>query len=403
MKPIRNVVVACDYAYVEGGAAKMAINTAILLSRTPGLRVFFIGGCGEAVPELRNSSAECLLLGLPDLMQNPSKADAFRRGIYNREVYRKVKEFLQDLDPAETVMHAHTWTKVLTTAVFRAADDLGIRIFLTTHDYFLACPNGGCYNYADRKICELKPMSFRCICCNCDSRNYAYKAWRCLRQWKQNRVLRKIDIRYIFISAFQREQLHRRGVKARKEYYLRNVIRTGERRRVKAEENEIFLMAGRLAPEKGADLFCEAVTAAGVKAVAVGDGPLKAELERKYPEIQFPGWLSPEEVRQWGKNARCFVFPSVWYEGSPLSVPEMQAYGIPCIVTDCSAATDTVENGKNGFTVPADAEEMARAIRRLGNDETVKELSEATYRMFDGDSTSEEKYVQSLLEIFNGE
>ena len=55
MKPMRNVVVACDYAYVEGGAAKMAINTAILLSRTPGLRVFFIGGCGEAVPELRDS------------------------------------------------------------------------------------------------------------------------------------------------------------------------------------------------------------------------------------------------------------------------------------------------------------------------------------------------------------
>ena len=403
MKPIRNVVVACDYAYVEGGAAKMAINTAILLSRTPGLRVFFIGGCGEAVPELRNSSAECLLLGLPDLMQNPSKADAFRRGIYNREVYRKVKEFLRDLDPAETVMHAHTWTKVLTTAVFRAADDLGIRIFLTTHDYFLACPNGGCYNYADRKICELKPMSFRCVCCNCDSRNYAYKAWRCLRQWKQNRVLRKIDIRYIFISAFQREQLHRRGVKARKEYYLRNVIRTGERRRVKAEENEIFLMAGRLAPEKGADLFCEAVTEAGVKAVAVGDGPLKAELERKYPEIQFPGWLSPEEVRQWGEKARCFVFPSVWYEGSPLSVPEMQAYGIPCIVTDCSAATDTVEDGKNGFVVPADVREMARAIRQLGGDETVKELSEATYATFDEGSTSEERYVQSLLEIFNGE
>ncbi len=403
MKPIRNVIVACDYAYVEGGAAKMAINTAILLSRMPGLRVFFIGGCGDAVPELRDSGVTCLLLGLPDLMQNPSKANAFRCGIYNREVYRRVKEFLRDLDPAETVLHVHTWTKVLTTAVFRAADDLGIRIFLTTHDYFLACPNGGCYNYVDRKICELKPMSLRCVLCNCDSRNYVYKAWRCLRQWRQNRVLRKIDVRYIFISAFQREQLHRRGVKARKEYYLRNVIRTGERHRVKAEENEIFLMAGRLAPEKGAELFCEAVTMAGVKAVAVGDGPLKADLEKAFPEIQFPGWLSPEEVLRWGEKARCFVFPSVWYEGSPLSVPEMQAYGIPCIVTDCSSATDTVTDGKNGFVVRANAREMAHAIRQLGEDDVVKELSEKTYGMFDGESTSEEKYVESLLEIFNGE
>ena len=102
-----------------------------------------------------------------------------------------------------------------------------------------------------------------------------------------------------------------------------------------------------------------------------------------------------------GREARCFVFPSVWYEGSPLSVPEMQAYGIPCIVTDCSSATDTVTDGKNGFVVRANAREMAYAIRQLGEDEMVRELSEAAYGMFDGESTSEEKYVEELIRIFN--
>ena len=144
MSEIKNVVVACDYAYVEGGAAKMAINTAILLSRNPGLRVVFLGGCGEPSLELRDSAVTCILFRLPDLLQNPNKADAFIHGIYNGNVYRKAKEFLQTLDPEETVLHVHTWTKVLTSAVFRAAHDCGIRIFLTIHDYFLACPNGGC-------------------------------------------------------------------------------------------------------------------------------------------------------------------------------------------------------------------------------------------------------------------
>ena len=400
MNKVRNAVVACDYAYVEGGASKVAISTAVLLSRNTDLRVFFIGGCGEAAQELRDSGADCILLGLPDLLQNPSKADAFLHGIYNREVYRKVRELLQALDPAETVLHVHTWTKVLTSAVFRAAHDCGIRVFLTVHDYFLACPNGGCYDYVGRRICDLRPMSARCVCRNCDSRNYIYKIWRCLRQQKQNRVLKRIDVRYIFISDFQREKLHARGVRARKEYYLRNVIRTGERHRVKAEENELFLMAGRLAPEKGADLFCEAVTRAGVPAAAVGDGPLKEQLEKMYPEISFPGWLPPEEVRQWGDRARCFVFPSVWYEGSPLSVPEMQACGIPCIVTDCSAATDTVENGKNGLTVRADAREMEYAIRQFAEDAPVKEMSLAAYEMFDEEGCSEEQYVKRLREIY---
>ena len=131
MKKLRNVVVACDYAYVEGGAAGMAILTAVLLSRQAGYKVYFLGGCGEPAQELKDSSVQCVLLGLPDLLQNPSKADAFLHGIYNREVYRKVRELLQALDPAETVLHVHTWTKVLTSAVFRAAHDCGIRVFLT--------------------------------------------------------------------------------------------------------------------------------------------------------------------------------------------------------------------------------------------------------------------------------
>lgn len=400
MKTIRNVVVACDYAYVEGGASRVAILTAVLLSRQTDYRVYFIGGCGEPAQELKDSSVTCINLGLPDLLQNTSKADAFVHGIYNRNVCRKVSELLRTLDPEETVLHVHTWTKVLTSAVFRAADDCGILVFLTIHDYFLTCPNGGCYNYVQRKICGLKPMSARCVCCNCDSRNYVYKTWRCLRQWRQNRVLKRIDIRYIFISDFQRKQLHSRGIRAAKEYYVRNMIETGKRFRAEAEKNDLFLFAGRITQEKGADLFCDAVTRAGVKAAVLGDGPLKAQLEEAYPGIEFPGWQTQEEIRGWKEKARCFVFPSVWYEGSPLTVPEMQAFGIPCIVTDCSAAADTVEDGKNGFVVRAEVRELEQAIRWMADDPIVREMSQAAYDGFDEAGSSAENYVENLKKVY---
>ena len=400
MKKLRNVVVACDYAYVEGGAAGMAVLTAVLLSKQTDCNVWFLGGCGEAAQELKDSGVKCLLLGLPDLMQNPSKADAFLHGVYNRNVYRKAAELFGTLDPEETVLHVHTWTKVLTSAVFKAANDCGIPVFLTVHDYFLTCPNGGCYNYVARKICELQPMSARCVACSCDSRNYVYKLWRCLRQWKQNRVLKRIDVRHITISAFQREQLTARGVRARKEYYVRNVIRFGERFRVKAEENELFLFVGRVSLEKGADLFCEAVTRAGVKAAVIGDGSLRETLAEAYPGICFPGWQSQEEVQRWKEQARCLMFPSVWYEGSPLTVPEMQAYGIPCIVTDCSSATDTVQDGKNGQIVKADVRELELAIRQMSDDRIVREMSLAAYDGFDEEDCSPETYVQNLMKVF---
>ncbi len=400
MSKVRNIVVAGDYAYVEGGAARMGINTAILLKRYTDYNVIFFGGCGEPADELRDSGVRCVTLGLPDLLQNPSKADAFIHGIYNKTVYRKAAELFRELGPEETVLHVHAWTKVLTSAVFKAAADCGVRIFLSVHDYFLSCPNGGCYNFVRGEICTLQPMSAACVKCNCDSRNYIYKLWRCLRQRKQNRVLGGIDMTFIYSSVFQREQMHARGIVAKKEIPIRNVVHVGDRHRVHAEENEIFLLVARMVQEKGVELFCEAVTKAGVKAVAVGDGTLLEGLKKKYPEVVFPGWQTQEEIQAWREKARCFVFSSVWYEGSPLIVPETQAFGVPCIVTDCNAATDTLRDGENGFVVRADADEMAAAIRKLADDELVRRMSEDTYRGFDEEGCSPENYVKKLVLAF---
>ena len=439
MSRIRNVVIACDYAYVEGGAAKVAIQTAVLLSRLTDYKVYFIGGCGEACQELKDSKVTCVLLGLPDLMQNPSKKDAFIHGIYNKTVYEETKRLFQTLNPSETVLHVHTWTKVLTSAVFKAAADCGIRIFLTLHDYFITCPNGGCYNYVQRRICELQPMSPKCIRCNCDSRNYVYKLWRVLRQAKQNSVLSKLAINYIFISAFQREQLAKRiGSLGRRRrwrlrwlpgstdplvtgstldhrgegpsgafvdvpvihFYVRNPIPVGERYRIQAENNDLFLFVGRITQEKGADLFCEAVTRAGVKAAALGDGPMLEELKQKYSNIEFPGWQTAEQVQAWKNKARGYIFSSVWFEGSPLTVPEMQAFGVPCIVTECNSAKDTVVDGKNGYIVKPDVDEIVQAIREFEDDETVKEMSVATFESFDKEAASPEAYIKNLTEVY---
>ena len=41
---LKNVIVVCDYAYVEGGAAKVAIQTALALSRETNLNVYFFAG-----------------------------------------------------------------------------------------------------------------------------------------------------------------------------------------------------------------------------------------------------------------------------------------------------------------------------------------------------------------------
>ena len=123
-----------------------------------------------------------------------------------------------------------------------------------------------------------------------------------------------------------------------------------------------------------------------------GDGDLRAELEAQYPEITFTGWLNKNEIREQFKKARCFVFPSLWYEVSPLSPVEAEAYGIPVIASDCSAASDDasfVYHSQN------ELEDLIRQVSR----QDIKELSIRTYENFDESFTA--GYADKLLEIYS--
>ena len=399
---IRNIVIVCDYVYVDGGAAKVAIQSAVALSKHTDYNVYFFGGSGEICDELKRSIVKVIALNMYDLVGNPSKIDAFIKGIYNRKAGLELEKLLDTINTEETVVHIHTWTKVLSSAVFKVCNKKNVRTFLTIHDYFLACPNGGCYNYCKKKICNIKPMSFKCICTDCDSRNYVFKVWRCLRQIKQNSVIRSFkNLRYIHISEFQKERILERGLDIRHSVLLRNPLDVNNRYRVDCVNNEAYVFIGRVCKEKGTDLFCEAIRKAKVKGIVVGDGPLLEELKSEYPEIEFTGWLNGEQKEEVIRKTRVLVFTSVWYEGSPLTVPEVQAYGIPCIVTDCSAAVDDIQNGINGLIVSTDAQDVAMAIDSLEDDDYLKKLSDNTFNNFNYSRAKEKIYISNLLNIYS--
>jgi len=70
----------------------------------------------------------------------------------------------------------------------------------------------------------------------------------------------------------------------------------------------VFLYAGRLAPEKNIEAFLD-LDLPGNKQV-VGDGPLREALERRYPQVRFCGYLSPDELTEAYRDASVLVFPS---------------------------------------------------------------------------------------------
>lgn len=174
-----------------------------------------------------------------------------------------------------------------------------------------------------------------------------------------------------------------------------------ERTRVLAEKNDLYLFIGGITEVKGIRYFCEAVTRAKVKAVVIGQGLLKDELENQYPNIDFVGWKSKDEILPFLKRARCLIFSSIWYECSPLTPLEVMSYGIPVICSDLNASVEYIKEGENGLVYRGkDTNDLVAAIARSRDDKLISDLSQRIYDNFNDEEFSEKKYIESLVSIY---
>lgn len=153
-----------------------------------------------------------------------------------------------------------------------------------------------------------------------------------------------------------------------------------------------FLLVARLLREKG---IAEYVAAA-------------RRVRQRYPDVRFvllggldtnPGALSREEVQSWVDEgilewpghvvvqpwmarASVFVLPS-YREGVPRSTQEAMAMGRPVITTDVPGCRDTVEDGVNGYRIPArNVDALVQAMLRfVENPATIPEMGAASRRI----------------------
>lgn len=117
--------------------------------------------------------------------------------------------------------------------------------------------------------------------------------------------------------------------------------------------------------------------------VIVGDGPgrdnLHAQCRSRGIEdrVIMPG--NQKHVANWIRSFDLFVLPSYANEGVPQALMQAMACGLPVITTPVGAIGEIVENETTGLMVePQSADEIARAVCRLRDDELLRErLGEA--------------------------
>jgi hypothetical protein len=216
-------------------------------------------------PDLRHNGLRVICLDQHDLLSHPSRLAAARQGWWNAPAARAMSALLATLDPAATVVHLHSWTKVLSSSVVRTVLDAGFPLVCTLHDYFSACPNGGFFNYPRNAICTLQPMSLRCVTTQCDARGYGQKLWRVGRQAVQSRRGRlPLGLRhFITVSPFSREIL-RPFLPADAELHaLRNPVDEEQGAPVEVAQNRAFIASRASFSGKGWCAFCAGFVGSG--------------------------------------------------------------------------------------------------------------------------------------------
>ncbi len=136
-----NVVVVNDFSFVNGGASKIALGSSRALAGQ-GHQVTLFTGVGPIDPELQQiENLNVICLQQHEIVDDPNRLRAVVQGFWNRHAECEMRELLAKLNPGDTVVHIHVWTKCLSSSVVRAAIDLGFAVVLTLHDYFAALPN----------------------------------------------------------------------------------------------------------------------------------------------------------------------------------------------------------------------------------------------------------------------
>jgi glycosyltransferase involved in cell wall biosynthesis len=153
-----------------------------------------------------------------------------------------------------------------------------------------------------------------------------------------------------------------------------------------------FVMVSRLAEEKGCresiEAFARVVTKRrDVSLDIFGDGPARTELEGLVTtlgladRVTFHGHVESMELARALPRCDVFLQHSLGNEGSPVSVVEAMACGLPVVATSVGGNVDLIIDGSTGFIVPErDVQAMAQSMERLLDSETLRRQMGATAR-----------------------
>jgi glycosyltransferase involved in cell wall biosynthesis len=137
-----------------------------------------------------------------------------------------------------------------------------------------------------------------------------------------------------------------------------------------------FVYVGRVAAEKNIKAFLD-LDLEGVK-VVIGDGPAKADLERRYADVRFVGWKKGEDLARHIAACDVFVFPSKTDTFGVVMI-EALACGLPVAAYPVTGPRDVITDPKVG-ALDEDLQRAAERAAELNAEDCIAFAESFTWR-----------------------
>lgn len=313
--------------------------------------------------------------------------------IYSKEAREKLNTVLDHFKP--DVVHLNNFNFQLTPSIIYAVEDFDKRtgrktkLVYTAHDYQLICPNH--MMYTNDEICE------KCI----DGDFSSCTKNKCIHGSTLKSLLGTLEAKLynskntydridniICCSEFIKTKLDSNPLFKNKTVTLHNFIDSVDKKQT--EKKDYILYFGRFSKEKGIETL---IRAKNINFICAGSGSMEDEVNTA-PNLTNVGFKTGAELERLIREAKCTVYPSIWYENCPFSVMESIMYGTPVVASAIGGIPELIDDGKTGFLFEAgNAEKMIEAINRI-NSSTMSQYC------LDKDFDTVETYCTKLMAIY---
>lgn len=279
------------------------------------------------------------------------------------------------------------------------------KVFYTSHDYQLVCPNHRLF---------IPNQSQKCTACfggnfkNCIKNKCIYNStMKSLLgtfesyYWHKKNIYEQFD-KIICPSNFIKNILDKNGFN-NITYFLPNFIEinNGFCDGKDSCKERYVLYFGRFSVEKGLDtLLSVCQKTPEINYVFVGAGPLEDKINN-LSNVKNLGFRNKSELVSIIKNAEFSICPSEWYEIFGLTIGESIKLGTPVIVSNIGGIKEVVQNDFNGLVFETgNVEDLQLKISTLWKDGNL--LNRLTENCFNTSFYSLDRYIAELVELYEG-